>query len=156
MCIIFSVTTVSDVEFIRSLFTNEEYELYFAENNTSEDEWKERFELLSRKENYIILDIETGNKVGWIMYKIHENECYLDLIVLKYELTGKAYGYHTIKKMEGIIKNQVNCIKLDVQQRNTRALKFYQQYGFYIVGEEEQPLDDGFQLYYNLKYDILK
>ena len=39
MCIIFSVTTVSDVEFIRSLFTNEEYELYFAENNTSEDEW---------------------------------------------------------------------------------------------------------------------
>jgi len=89
MCIIFSVTTVSDVEFIRSLFTNEEYELYFAENNTSEDEWKERFELLSRKENYIIFDIETGNKVGWIMYQIHENECYLDLIVLKYGLIGK-------------------------------------------------------------------
>lgn len=41
MCIIFSVITVSDVEFIRSLFTNEEYELYFAENNTSENEWKE-------------------------------------------------------------------------------------------------------------------
>ncbi len=41
MCIIFSVTTVSDVEFIRSLFTNEEYEPYFAENNTSENEWKE-------------------------------------------------------------------------------------------------------------------
>jgi len=58
--------------------------------------------------------------------------------------------------MEGIIKKQVNCIKLDVQQRNTRALKFYQRYGFYIVGEEEQPLDDGFQPYYNLKYDILK
>ncbi len=156
MCIIFSVTTMSDVEFIRSLFTNEEYELYFAENNTSEDEWKERFELLSRKKNYIIFDIETGNKVGWIMYKIHENECYLDLIVLKYELTGKAYGYHTIKKIEGIIKNQVNCIKLDVQQRNTRAFKFYQRYGFYIVGEEEQPFGDSSQPYYNMKYDISK
>ncbi len=30
-----------------------------------------------------------GNKVGWIMYQIHENECYLDLIVLKYGLIGK-------------------------------------------------------------------
>ncbi len=156
MCINFNVATVNDVEFIRSLFTNEEYELYFAENNTPEDEWKERFEFLSCKENYIISDMETSNNVGWIMYQIHGNVCHLDLIVLKYELIGKAYGYHTIKKMEGMIKNQVNCIKLDVQQRNIHALKFYQRYGFYIVGEEEQPLGDGSQPYYNMKYDILK
>ncbi|WP_346916774.1 GNAT family N-acetyltransferase [Clostridium sp.] len=147
---------MNDVEFISSLFTNEEYELYFAENNTSEDEWKERFEFLCHKKNYIISDSETGNKVGWIMYEIHENECDLDLIVLQYGLIGKAYGYHTIKKMESIVKNQVNCIKLDVQHRNSRAVKFYQRYGFRIVGEEEQPCSDGFQPYYNMKYDILK
>lgn len=156
MCILFNVTTVNDVEFIRSLFTNEEYELYFAENNTSEDEWKERFEFLYHKKNYIISDSKTGDKIGWIMYEIHENECDLDLIVLQYELIGKAYGYHTIKKMESIVKNQVNCIKLDVQQRNSRAVKFYQRYGFRIVGEEEQPCGYSSQPYYNMKYDILK
>ena len=46
----FRPLTREDCPFLASLFDNEEYERYFAENDTTEEEFTERFEFWSNKE----------------------------------------------------------------------------------------------------------
>jgi putative acetyltransferase len=103
-------------------------------------------------ENLIILS--DGVPVGWLIYKIKSTECHLDLIVLKYEFLGRGYGYSAFQKLYNSIKNNVSIIKLDVQQRNRRAVGFYLRQGFEIISKEEQPVGEGKQIYYNMELKV--
>lgn len=143
-----------DAEFICTLFTNDEYELYFAENNTTVQEWEERFKFYKDMYNQIIIDMETGEKIGWLLYDIEDEICKIHLVVLRYDLVGKALGYWTLKELENIVVNKAKCIILDVQQRNFRAVKFYEKFGFTLVGEEKQVCGDVKELYYNMRYQL--
>ncbi len=53
-----------------------------------------------------------------------------------------------IKRLE----DGVQCIKLDVQKQNERAVNFYKRLGFIIESEEEQLVGDCAQWHWNMKY----
>lgn len=147
MSIEFKKATKDDVQFICSLFTNDKYEQIFAENHTSVEEWEKRFDFFKNRENYIVVDVNNNEKIGWLMYEVNRAKCFLHLVVLKYNLLGKSYGLQIIKKMEQSIVHQADCIELDVQQNNIRAVNFYKRNGFHIIGEE---------LYYKMRKNLVK
>lgn len=141
----------SNAVFLTKIFSNPEYALYFAENETTEEEWKERLNCYVDKESYIVYD--DTSPVGWVMYKVEGTTCYVDIIVLLDEMRRKGYGHDIIHDI--IEKNkEIQTIKLDVQKQNTGACKFYEKMGFGVVGEEQQPIGDSMTDYYKLQLDI--
>lgn len=152
MQMIYSKLDESNAIFLTKIFSNPEYELYFAENDTTEEEWKERLACYVDKESYIVYN--DTSPVGWVMYKVEGTTCYVDIIVLLDENRRKGYGYDIIHDI--IEKNkEIKTIKLDVQKRNNGACKFYKKLGFRVVCEEQQPIQDGMTDYYNLQLDIV-
>ena len=149
----FRPLTREDCPFLASLFDNEEYERYFAENDTTEEEFTERFEFWSNKENLIICD-DDGQPLGWAMYQFEGDTCHLDLIVVRYSLVGSGVGYRAFDCIVRSLPPSSRRVKLDVQQRNRHAVDFYLRYGFQIVSEEKQPVGSGAQMYYNMELNI--
>ena len=146
--------TEDDASFIRSLFPNEEFERIFSENNTSVEEWKERFAYFEDRYNFIVVDACSNEKIGWLMYEVQGTKCILHLVALRLELIGRAYGFRILEKMERVVASQAKYIELDVQQGNVRAVDFYKRNGFQIIGEEEQPVGNGHELYYKMKKNL--
>ncbi|WOO35045.1 GNAT family N-acetyltransferase [Anaerocolumna sp. AGMB13020] len=141
----------SDAHFLTQIFSNPEYELYFAENDTIEEDWIERFQYYKDIESNIIID--GAKPIGWIMYKLIDNVCDLYIVVLLDKERHKGYG----KEIFSDLFEAYPCIKkikLDVQQRNINACKFYQKLGFRIVSEERQPVRDSSEMYCNMELDI--
>lgn len=140
--------TAEDAAFLTEIFSIPEYDLYFAENETTKAEWRDRIEehFLS-SQSYIIHDEE--KKIGWIMYKIDDRTCMIDIIALHPNERFKGYGKDIISD---ILKcnPQINEIKLDVQKRNKPAIAFYNKIGFVVEGEEMQPVGNGEESYYKL------
>ena len=59
--------TPEDARFLTKVFSVPEYDLYFAENETTEEDWRERIALLDDVQSLIVSD---GSKdVGWLMYR---------------------------------------------------------------------------------------
>lgn len=141
----------SNAAFLTRIFSNPEYELYFAENRTTEEQWKERLACFIGKESYIVY--KGASPVGWVMYKVEGTICNVDIIVLLNEERRKGYGQDIIHDM--IAKNEgLKTIKLDVQKRNIAARKFYEKMGFRVVGIERQPIGEKVTDYYKLQLDL--
>ncbi len=62
--IYFRKATIEDSYFISTLFTNDEYEKTFADNDTTEEEWKDRFQYYTTYENFIIYNSLNDEKIG--------------------------------------------------------------------------------------------
>jgi ribosomal protein S18 acetylase RimI-like enzyme len=137
--------------FLTKIFSIPEYNLYFAENNTTADDWKERVSIFDTEHSYIISKDNTD--IGWIMYTIYENICKLDIIVLLSEERNKGYGKQIVKDLL-VLNPKLRKIMLDVQQRNEQAIAFYKKIGFRITGEENQPVKGISVPYYNMVLDI--
>lgn len=140
-----------DAAFLTRIFSIPEYDLYFAENNTTEEDWKERSELYENEHSYIISKDNTD--IGWIMYAVCDNICRLDIVVLLPEKRNKGYGKEIFNDLFAL-NPQVRTITLDVQQRNESAVKFYKKMGFQITGEEDQPVNGKNVPYFNMVLDI--
>ena len=145
--------TQEDAVFLTELFSIDEYELYFAENETDADEWRKRIIFFDSKESLIILD-DCSMPVGWLMYDISNRAACIDIIVLMDKERRKGYGSEVIRDMIAKHKDNIDTITLDVQKRNVDACVFYKRLGFEIVGEENQPVGSGVEEYYNLRYKI--
>lgn len=140
--------TTEDAAFLTDIFSIPEYDMYFAENETTEEGWRNRITACFQSlQSFIVLD--EGKKVGWIMYRINGHTCMIDIIVLHPNERFKGYGKAIISD---ILKSnpQVKEIKLDVQKRNKSAMAFYSKLGFAVDGEEMQPVGDTEQPYYKL------
>lgn len=141
----------SNAAFLTKIFSNPEYELYFAENKTSGEEWKERLACFVGKESYIVH--KGTSPVGWVMYQVEGTTCNVDIIVLLDEERHKGYGQEILHDM--IERNKgLKTIKLDVQERNIGARRFYEKMGFRVVGMEQQPIGESVTDYYKLQLDI--
>ena len=137
--------------FLTQIFSIPEYDLYFAENDTTEDDWKERLTLFEAEHSYIIS--KDGADIGWIMYDKCDNICNLDIVVLLPKERNKGYGKEIFTDL--IAQNpQIRRIKLDVQQRNKQAIGFYKRLGFYIIGEEKQSVNGESVPYFNMALDL--
>lgn len=145
--------TIKDSKFIKLLFNNPEYELYFYENDTPIEIWEERFEYYKIKESNIIYT-DNNLPIGWILYSLDKDTCNIDIIVLKSELRGNQYGYFALKELEKKLQSNIKHIKLDVQKRNQKAVNFYKRYGFKIISEETQYTKEGKIIYYNMLYEL--
>ena len=156
MKINFIEASIEDAKFIQSLFNNEEYELYFAENNTTVQEWEERFKFYKDMYNKLIMDTDTGEKIGWLLYDLEDDICKIHLVVLHYELVGKGFGYWILKALETLVVNEAQCMLLDVQQRNVHAVNFYEKFGFSIIGKEKQVCGNTEVLYCNMRYQLIE
>lgn len=141
----------SDACFLTSIFVTAEYDLYFAENDTTEQDWQERDFLFDTPHSYII---SRGNQdIGWIMYTTSGSICELGIIVLLPTERHKGYGKEILSDL--LLRHpEITYVKLDVQQRNTGAIDFYKKFGFKVVGEEMQPVNDEPIPYYNMELNI--
>lgn len=147
----YRVLKESDAAILTKIFSIPEYDMYFAENDTTEDDWKERIPLFKTSHSYIIT--KAGTDIGWIKYNLCGNICILDIIVLMPEERGKGYGKEVVTDL--FAQNpKLKVIKLDVQQRNSSAIKFYQNLGFKIVSEETQFVNGKSVLYFNMELHL--
>ena len=137
--------------FLTQIFSIPEYDLYFAENDTTREDWKERIRLYKTEHSYIISKDNTD--IGWIMYTIRDNICKLDIVVLLSEERNKGYGKEIFKDLF-VLNPQIRKIILDVQQRNEQAVTFYKKLGFQITGEEKQLVNGVKVPYFNMELDI--
>ena len=113
--------TPEDARFLTKVFSVPEYDLYFAENETTEEDWRERIALFDDVQSLIASD---GSKdVGWLMYRTEGESCFIDIIVLLPEERHHGYGKKIIADL--LAQNpEIKTIKLDVQQRNHSAVAF--------------------------------
>ena len=145
----YRMLTENDADFLTRIFSVPEYNAYFAENDTTKEEWRERLTHFQTKHSYVIS--KSGRDIGWIMYTICGDVCNLDIIVLLPQERNKGYGTEAFADL--IARNpQVRTIKLDVQQRNEFAFKFYKKLGFKVIGEEEQLVNEENVTYLNMVF----
>ena len=148
----FRKITTEDAAFLAEIFSIPEYELYFAENDTTQEDWRERIsKYYLSSQSYIVYDGE--EEVGWIMYSVEENTCSIDIIVLLPQKRYMGYGKEIFSDL--ISANpSIKKIKLDVQKRNKAALSFYRKLGFTVVGEEIQPVGESEEPYFKLSLTL--
>ena len=140
-----------EAAFLTQIFSIPEYDLYFAENDTTEEDWKEILKLFETEHSYIIS--KDNIDIGWIMYTVYDDVCKLDIVVLLPKERNKGYGKEIFEDL--FVRNpQVRTIKLDVQQRNEHAVNFYKKMGFQITGEENQPVNGKDVPYFNMVLHI--
>ncbi len=140
-----------DVGVLTRIFSIPEYDMYFAENDTTEEEWKERLPLFETEHSYIVS--EHGSDIGWIMYSICGAICSVDIVVLLPKERNKGYGKAIFQDLMAR-HPQIKTIKLDVQQRNLSAIRFYQKLGFQIAGEETQSVNGERVPYFNMVLEL--
>ena len=143
--------TPEDARFLTKVFSVPEYDLYFAENETTEEDWRERIALFDDVQSLIVSD---GSKdVGWLMYRAEGESCFIDIIVLLPEERHHGYGKKIIADL--LAQNpEIKTIKLDVQQRNHPAVAFYKKTGFRVAGEEYQPVNEMPVLYDKMEWTV--
>lgn len=141
----------SDAGFLTSIFVTEEYDLYFAENDTTEQDWQERDSIFDMPHSYIVS--KGGKDIGWIMYTVNGSICDLSIIVLLPTERHKGYGREILSDLLSR-HPEIDTVKLDVQQRNTGAIDFYTRFGFRVVSEEIQYVNDEPVSYYNMELNI--
>jgi ribosomal protein S18 acetylase RimI-like enzyme len=132
-----------DASFLCSIFKDNEeyYEIFFDSNNTL-TEWNNRVKHFLNKTvvNHFIIEANS-NKVGWISFLDTETaERELCILVISKEHLRCGYGSQSLLWLiEKSKADNMRNLLLNVNQNNTRAIKFYQNFGFRIVGEEVVP-----------------
>ncbi|NVK21539.1 MAG: GNAT family N-acetyltransferase [Kangiellaceae bacterium] len=80
--------------------------------------------------------------IGYLAYKIHENELFLSKIYLSKDARGKGYARTAINFLEGVAKqHSLFCIQLTVNKNNTNTIAAYEKIGF--IKKEAVVMDIG-------------
>lgn len=81
--------------------------------------------------------------------KIHNDACFLSMLVVKNEYRNKGIGTLFINKIEEICKiKNIDTIELSVNKNNEKAIGFYTKEGFEIIKSDE--------IQYTMKKSVLK
>lgn len=132
-----------DATFLCSIFKDnmEYYEIFFDSENTL-SEWNNRVKrFLGQDEvNHFIIEVNANN-VGWISFSDTESAAReLCILVISKENLRCGYGTQGLSWLiEKSKADNMQSLLLNVNQNNARAIQFYQNFGFEIVGEEIVP-----------------
>ena len=132
-----------DALFLHAMFAGnaEYYEIFYDSVNTL-NEWNCRIDRFMRQTvvNHFILE-ENGNAVGWLSFADTETaERELCILVIAPKYLRHGYGRQGLLWLiEKSKKDNMHSLLLNVNQNNTRAIRFYQEFGFETVGEEIIP-----------------
>lgn len=129
-----------DAAFLCSIFKEnaEYYEIFFDSGNTL-PEWENRVKnFLSQDEVYHFIIEANCTNIGWVSFlNIEAAERELCILVINKDNLRHGFGAQTlswlIKKSK---EDNIRYILLNVNQNNTRAIQFYQRFGFEIFEEE--------------------
>lgn len=132
-----------DSAFLCSIFRDnvEYYEIFFdSESNLSE--WDHRVERFIKQNdiNHFIIEANS-NPVGWLSF-FDEKPNKRELGILVVSKGNLKCGYGT-KALSWLIEKskaeKIHTLSLNVNQSNTRAIRFYKSFGFEIFEEELIP-----------------
>ena len=132
-----------DAPFLCSIFKDNEeyYEIFFDSNNTLA-EWNKRVaDFLNQSVvNHFIIE-SNSKRVGWISFSdIESTKRELCILVIGKEYLRCGYGSQSLLWLiEKSKTDNMQSLLLNVNQNNIRAIKFYQNFGFKIIGEEIVP-----------------
>ena len=134
---------LDDAEFLCSIFKeNTEYYHIFFDSEACIDAWQERVNRFLSQTDISYRIITANNMpVGWFSYmKADQNSFEIGILVLKPAYLGQGYGAAALRWIIDKVRSEdCNCLFLNVNQSNTRAISFYQHFGFEICGEEIVP-----------------
>lgn len=132
-----------DGAFLRSIFKdNAEYYAIFYDPEDRISAWEERvahFTVQSQVHHQIIETDHTP--IGWMSFsQLSQTEWELDILVLHKAYLHQSYGTAAISHFLQLCRNErVKTVTLNVNQSNTRAIRFYEKFGFQIIAEEIVP-----------------
>jgi len=98
---------------------------------------------LSHYKNYILC--LSDNRIGYVQYKIENNECYINMLILEPEYQSKGLGSEILATI--LARKSISSIKLRCFKVNIKAYRFYINQGFDVIDE-----DDDFYLLYLPKH----
>lgn len=129
-----------DAMFLCSIFKDnaEYYEIFFDSENTL-SEWEHRVMQFLHQEKVSHFIIEANNApVGWISFSDTDTtERDLCILVIKKENLRCGYGKQSLSWLiEKSKSDNKQRLLLNVNQSNSRAIQFYQSFGFEIFAEE--------------------
>jgi ribosomal protein S18 acetylase RimI-like enzyme len=132
-----------DASFLCSIFKDnaDYYQIFFDPANTLK-EWECRVSrFLVQTDMYHCIIESDRAPVGWLSYYDAENsERELCVLVLHPDHLCKGYGAQSLAQLIEKSKAQgMDCLLLNVNQANARAIRFYERFGFKIIGEEIVP-----------------
>ena len=133
----------TDSAFLCSIFQdNAEYYEIFFDSETSLSEWNNRvMHFLNQCVVHHFIIEANGTAVGWISYTdTEQGERELCIFVISEEHLRCGYGSQSLSWLieKSKTENMQNLL-LNVNQSNSRAIQFYQKFGFEIYAEEIIP-----------------
>lgn len=136
----------SDAEFLCSIFAdNEEYYNIFYDSEKNSKNWRKRIiNFLNHKDwkHYIVM-IDENKPIGWFGFIDEAKTRTITILVLKKDYTHKGYGTQVMSNfIDDCIKANVKKIFLNVNEDNTKAIKFYKKFGFEIYDTEVAVCND--------------
>ncbi len=91
-----------------------------------------KFEITENKFSMPLILENEGNIIGYaIVWKIYE-EFHIANIAIRPEEQGKKYGYFLLKSILELVDDCRYAI-LEVREKNERAIRLYQKYGFRTI-----------------------
>ena len=152
----------ADAPFLCSIFNDniEYYEIFFDSCDSAE-EWEKRVRCFLNQNvvRHFVMEAD-GEKIGWLSYlDTAPAERELGILVVIRENLGRGYGAESLSWLiEQSRADGMRNLLLNVNQSNTRAIRFYQKFGFKIFGEEIIPqCNEAVNLaQYNMKLSLLE
>lgn len=102
---------------------------YYSKEKIEEDIKKNKVYLVKVEEKIVGSFILTLDK--------EKKTIYLGKLAIIPEYEGKGIGSKCLRFIEQYVKeNDINLIELDVYEKSTNAIKFYEKNGYKIIGEK--------------------
>ena len=140
--IIFRPLQQGDGPFLCSIFRgNQEYYAIFHDPEDRTWAWEERVSrFLQQQVRHFILEAGQSG-IGWLSCSdLSQTERELDILVLKREYLGRGYGTAALSGfLQQCREDGVRSVVLNVSKSNTRAIRFYDRFGFAVVAEQIIP-----------------
>lgn len=149
-----------DGAFLCSIFKdNRQYYQIFHDPEARVSAWEQRVNRFIQQDqiNHCIITSD-DTSVGWLSYYDAEaDEREIGILVIKAEFLSLGYGAAALCWLiEKRRKEHKSSLVLNVNQDNKRAIRFYRQFGFVIIGQEIIPqCNDAIDLaQYKMKLDL--
>ncbi len=111
---------------------------------------------LAKLTNAYFLALRNGTPIGYAKLKDDAAETVqLQKIYLLREFLGQSFGQDLLHAVLDVASSRSKRIWLDVLKENTRAIRFYEKYGFSPTGEDRYTIGQQTFLFHLMARDLL-
>jgi len=126
-----------------------EHPLWQSSGLSQEKQAEKLYSLLMDTEKHAFVAEEEDSLIGFVLFDLHTfgKNGYIQLIGVRFGLTGSKIGDQLLKTAHEVIKQTVSRCFLLCTSTNTGAQKFYERHGYNKVGELQNWLKSGVDEY---------